>query len=82
MIRVILDNAQSGGSRLKLVDLQNTVLATFLIDQCQEKDNIVIWEMNLSILDVCDHVWENHGIAAKCKYCGQTNATEEVMEVL
>lgn len=31
---------------------------------------------------VCEHDWEDKGIAAQCTKCGQTNATQEIIDLV
>jgi hypothetical protein len=51
----------------------NPEIATEMLD---ESDDNVVEEA------VCNHEWEDHGIAARCRKCGVTNATEEVMKLV
>ncbi|MEK0336955.1 MAG: hypothetical protein QQN41_05915 [Nitrosopumilus sp.] len=52
MIEIIIDNAQSGGTQLKLVGLNNVVLASTSIEDLPKKDDIKLWALNLSITDL------------------------------
>jgi hypothetical protein len=51
MIRIVVDRAQSGGDLIKIVDADDTILASKRLNDLPEKDDNQLWQIGLEIVE-------------------------------